>query len=371
MNEYNSNKQSANEQKVKWYESAWLMWLVYLLLLLAGIALVIYVVRGYQQWLDLQVSILAKQPKEQAVCSSSAWEQLGTIGDSYGTHNSLFAGLGVVVSGVAFIAFIHALRMQKEELTLLRQELKDSREEMKEQTWQIKKQANNTAIQTLHTTLPAYENMMKMRWDEITGHMDEKQQNAWKQASLDAFRSLEFLFTVNDEQKFNKALDDFKEEINTLYESIQNYMPWYTNFFNWSLEVDRMLQKNEINKKEDIRETKRLLLSHLRANQLCILWFCYLTHHTREDSKTPDFLTLWDLKQLTPIYNSVEIDSIEQFPKSALELLSDLLSELRTALLWWKYENQREYLCEYEDTFHDTVKKAVRASNTFTHVALH
>ncbi len=104
---------------------------------------------------------------EASAVTSGSWGEAGTVGDMFGLLNALFAGLSMVFSAAAFLGFLLALWMQRQDLNLQRKEMTATRGEMQGQTTLITRQVEIGGIQSLYAALPSYEAHLASRWKLI------------------------------------------------------------------------------------------------------------------------------------------------------------------------------------------------------------
>ncbi len=342
---------------IKKHSNALKLCLLYSALILAGIIAGILIYHSYCSALDHQLTewTLSSNDKNG---ETHAWAKLGTIGDSYGKLNCVFTGFGAIVSALAFIAFLHTLHMQREELIIQRNEMKESREEVERQTQQFKKQVNISAMQALYATVPTYEKQMNARWSDMVHNLSPQQRQAWKESSISALRCTEEVLVASfggDEPDL--SIKSMMQAISVLYDAISPYFPWSYHFFQWSAKVERLLNQENENKQEII-DAKRMLLAHMRPEELCILWFCYLACRDTSEPPTPDFLSFWELKQYTNLYDKVHFSNLD-FKEIALRLISKRLNALYMANAHAEV-GDFESAHEYDNDSEEEIKKEIK-----------
>ncbi len=109
--------------------------------------------------------------------NNDAWGQVGAMGDSFGALSALFAGIGVVVSAIAFFGFIYALKMQRDDLNLQRNEMKRTRKVMEHQANISAEQLSLVTQQIISAALPSHVEIMHKAFEK-SGAKQSDIQNA-------------------------------------------------------------------------------------------------------------------------------------------------------------------------------------------------
>ncbi len=130
------------------------MWFVLGVSLILGAALIYVVCFFYWDMLDAHMQKnISLETFSQRERDLRAYQ--GTCGDAFGALNTFFAGVGVMVSALAFGGFIIALAMQREDLNLQREEIERVREEMTKQNLMHKEDNIQRRKKTIFDTVNA------------------------------------------------------------------------------------------------------------------------------------------------------------------------------------------------------------------------
>ncbi len=157
----------------------------------------------------------------------------GTLGDSFGAFSALFAGLGVMVSGIAFVGFIYALKMQRDDLNLQREEMRRTRKQIKRQADISKGQLEMATQQMLSSALPSYVELLNRVFEKVDYEQSDLETASHFFANI-VSRCNEFFPGV---QKSKDYCHDVFHTLHVIAFRLAKIRPWLNVLFMWNKKI--------------------------------------------------------------------------------------------------------------------------------------